>query len=63
MPEITEAFLHCPYCGEAVEMFLDAAGGEVQEYVEDCEVCCQPIEVSYAASGPDIDVHLRRGDE
>lgn len=32
----------CPYCGEAVELSLDPGGGSWQEYVEDCQVCCQP---------------------
>ena len=32
----------CPYCGEASELPVDLAGGTAQEYVEDCEVCCQP---------------------
>ena len=32
----------CPYCGESSEIMVDPAGGAVQEYVEDCEVCCQP---------------------
>lgn len=35
----------CPYCGAGVEMIVDAVGGDVQEYVEDCEVCCQPWSV------------------
>ncbi len=32
----------CPYCGEASELLVDLAGGAAQEYVQDCEVCCQP---------------------
>ena len=36
------AWVSCPYCGEASELPVDLAGGTVQEYVEDCEVCCQP---------------------
>lgn len=36
------AVVTCPYCGEQVEITLDAGGGSVQEYVEDCEVCCRP---------------------
>jgi hypothetical protein len=36
------AWVSCPYCGEASELPVDLAGGSVQEYVEDCEVCCQP---------------------
>lgn len=46
-------WVHCPYCGEAVELLLDPAGGETQEYVEDCEVCCRPwrVEVTYDGAG------------
>lgn len=46
-------WVHCPYCGEAVELLLDPAGGDLQEYVEDCEVCCRPwrVEVSYDDTG------------
>ncbi len=32
----------CPYCGESSELSVDPGGGGTQEYVEDCEVCCQP---------------------
>ena len=35
----------CPYCGEAVTIAVDPGGGAVQEYVEDCEVCCRPWDV------------------
>ena len=35
-------WVSCPYCGEASELPVDLAGGSVQEYVEDCTVCCQP---------------------
>lgn len=40
-----EALVYCPYCGEGVEMGIDQTGGGVQEYVEDCAVCCQPWSV------------------
>jgi hypothetical protein len=36
----------CPYCGEEVEVLVDPGGGTHQEYVEDCEVCCQPWRVT-----------------
>jgi len=43
----------CPYCGEVVEITLDASGGVTQEYVEDCQVCCRPwqVHVSYGTDG------------
>ena len=42
-----EHFFACPYCWQTISMVLDVSVPE-QTYVEDCEVCCQPIEVSYA---------------
>ncbi len=40
-----EHFFQCPYCWEEISMLLDTSVA-VQTYVEDCEVCCNPIEVS-----------------
>lgn len=37
--------VHCPYCGEPIELTLDASAG-AQTYIEDCQVCCRPISVS-----------------
>lgn len=34
----------CPYCGEMILIRLDLVAG-TQSYVEDCQVCCQPIQV------------------
>jgi hypothetical protein len=49
----TEATVICPYCGEGVEITLDPGSGASQDYVEDCEVCCQPwrVAVVYGADG------------
>ena len=46
------AVVACPYCGEAVEITLDPGSGSYQEYVEDCEVCCRPWQVT-VSYGPD----------
>ena len=35
----------CPYCGEAVDVWVDIGGGTQQRYVEDCPVCCRPWDV------------------
>ncbi|MCX7546606.1 CPXCG motif-containing cysteine-rich protein [Xanthomarina sp. F1114] len=39
-----EHLFQCPYCWETVSMLLDSSQSE-QEYIEDCEVCCNPIQV------------------
>ena len=36
---------YCPYCGEAIELLVDSSLGQ-QDYIEDCQVCCRPMEVS-----------------
>lgn len=35
--------LACPHCGEPLDTYVDPGGGERQDYVEDCAVCCRPI--------------------
>jgi transcription elongation factor Elf1 len=39
-------FFTCPHCEERISMLLDLSAGS-QCYVEDCEVCCNPIEICY----------------
>ena len=34
----------CPYCGEVITTQLDLSAGS-QTYVEDCQVCCQPMQI------------------
>ena len=42
---IEETIVHCPACGEPVALEIDTTAGDEQEYVEDCAVCCRPMEV------------------
>ena len=37
--------VECPYCGEYFETAVDLSAGSFL-YVEDCHVCCQPIELA-----------------
>jgi hypothetical protein len=37
-----EAHLQCAGFYEWVETTVDESGGSRQQYVEDCQVCCQP---------------------
>lgn len=49
----TSAAVRCPYCWEEGEIALDPGSGDVQEYVEDCAVCCRPwrVRVAYRPDG------------
>jgi transcription elongation factor Elf1 len=35
--------IQCPYCGEHYETQVDLSAGS-QRYIEDCQICCAPIE-------------------
>lgn len=37
--------VQCPYCGESFDTLVDLSSGSTS-YIEDCQVCCQPIEFS-----------------
>ncbi len=52
MHELQERTVDCPYCGEKIDVLIDPSPGG-QDYVEDCQVCCRPIEfaVTLSASG------------
>jgi len=42
-----EHFFQCPYCWEEISMLFEPSNQE-QQYVEDCEVCCRPIQIQYS---------------
>jgi transcription elongation factor Elf1 len=52
--------IHCPYCGESYEIVVDLSAGS-QRYIEDCAVCCHPIEIALKVGddGELIDVSTR----
>ena len=39
-----EHYFQCPYCWQEISMLLDSSITS-QSYIEDCEVCCNPIEI------------------
>jgi transposase-like protein len=60
----TDAVVHCPYCGARNDIGLDPGSGADQEYMEDCQVCCQPwtVRVVYREDGS-AEVWLATADE
>lgn len=48
-----EAEVQCPHCGESCVIAIDPGSGSDQQYVEDCQVCCQPwlVHVHYMDDG------------
>ncbi len=49
MEEIEKKF-KCPYCLEKISMLLDVSANDTQTYIEDCEVCCQPIQITFSVA-------------
>lgn len=63
-----EVVAQCPYCGEPLELYVDEGGGITQHYIEDCSVCCRPIQIQVTLGPGDserdnIRVSLRTFDE
>ena len=50
---MTEIAFQCPYCWEQITVLVDTSIRE-QTYVEDCEVCCNPMELSVSCTGAGI---------
>ena len=48
-----EYFFQCPYCWEEISMLVDTSQYH-QNYVEDCEICCNPIQVSVTTENQEI---------
>src|SRR4051812_1085021 len=56
MPD--EFAVTCPYCGETVEIYVEA---DVRgSFVQDCEVCCNPWRVRVVGGGDERDVEISR---
>ncbi len=53
MNHAIEHFFTCPYCWEEISVIVDP-GAEEQSYVEDCEVCCRPIQIQVTVSEGEV---------
>lgn len=44
MNAIEAASIQCPYCGQTIDLIVEYTSIN-QDYIEDCQVCCQPIRI------------------
>ena len=52
----------CPYCGENIDVVIDCS--EIsQEYIEDCQVCCRPINFYINVMDEDVDIRVTSENE
>ena len=45
----------CPYCGDDISCVLETFANQAsQQYIEDCETCCRPIQLNYSSEDFEI---------
>lgn len=59
---IDEEKAQCPYCWEEIYFEVDTTINE-QEYVEDCQVCCNPILVRVSVYEGSINIDTAKEDD
>ena len=53
----------CPHCGVDLSARVEPGSGKEQQFIQDCEVCCKPIQIQVRFQGDEI-VHFEaRADE
>lgn len=56
--QLVEVSVQCPYCWQNFSLLVDASI-DFQEYIEDCEICCRPIDFTVAVDEQgEVDVRL-----
>jgi len=50
---VIEHAFTCPHCWETISVLVDPSVSE-QTYVEDCEVCCRPIQIRVVTRGAEV---------
>lgn len=48
-----EHFFQCPYCWQQISMLIEISC-ETTTYIEDCEICCRPINIEYVFSNQEL---------
>jgi len=44
----------CPHCGVDLTARIEPSGGKRQQFVQDCEVCCRPIQIRAKFEGEEV---------
>ncbi len=50
---MVEHFFQCPYCWQQISMLIEPSLENIS-YIEDCEICCRPINIEYVFSNLDL---------
>ncbi|MGH8426992.1 MAG: CPXCG motif-containing cysteine-rich protein [Gammaproteobacteria bacterium] len=60
--DIETVDIQCPYCGETIEITVDCSV-ENQRYIEDCQVCCRPINLTVTVDEAGMPVVQTSGED
>ena len=55
----TTATYSCAFCGETSLTFIDLSAGNIQSYIEDCQVCCRPNILYVCVDEDTLDVDIQ----
>ena len=51
--------VECPYCGDSMDVRVDP-NEEGLSLVQDCQVCCKPVQISVDVEDGEVDVYASR---
>jgi hypothetical protein len=49
-----EKFITCPYCLQKISILLDIGIEGQSNIIDDCEVCCRPIDITYSVEDREV---------
>ncbi len=50
---IVDRKISCPFCAEPMSIVIDLSAGD-QSYVEDCQICCQAMQICFESDGEQL---------
>jgi hypothetical protein len=53
MDRVDDLEVECPYCGELFGILVDTTFGSI-EMIEDCSVCCHPVQLMIRFEGGEL---------
>ncbi|MCJ8327706.1 MAG: CPXCG motif-containing cysteine-rich protein [Campylobacterales bacterium] len=52
-----EISIICPYCAQRISIVLDKGTWERTDIIEECDVCCRPIEINYEVKDNEVSIY------
>ncbi len=49
-----EKYIICPYCRQSISILLDTGIEGFTNIIDDCDVCCRPIDITYSVEDQEV---------